>query len=248
VDTAAPEGRTAVRVAAIGDLHFGDTDDPERLAVELGRCAHEADVLLIAGDLTSHGRAEQAHEVARALAPIEIPKIAVLGNHDYENDGPEDVRSIVEQEAHVQVLDCESCVVEVNGCRLGVAGVKGFGGGFRGASASDFGEPEMKDFIRHTIEVSRQLEELLAALDADRKVALLHYSPVEATLAGERLELYPFLGSYFLCDAVERGGADLVLHGHAHLGSERGTTPAGIDVRNVALPVLKRPYAVYPLG
>jgi Icc-related predicted phosphoesterase len=231
VATAAPEKQTSVRVAAIGDLHFGDTDDPDRLAEELRCCADDADILLIAGDLISHGRVEQAREVGRALAPIPIPKLAVLGDHDYEHGGPADVRGIVEQEAGLRVLDCEFCVVEGNGCRLGIAGVKGFGGGFRGASASDFGEPEMKAFIRHAIEVSRRLEQLLAELDADRKVALLHYSPVEATLAGERLELYLFLGSYFLCDAVERGGADLVLHGHAHLGSERGTTPKGIEVR-----------------
>jgi Icc-related predicted phosphoesterase len=129
-----------------------------------------------------------------------------------------------------------------------VAGTKGFGGGFAGASASPFGEEEMKAFVGHTEEVAAGLEGALGALDADLRVALLHYSPVESTLAGERLEIYPFLGSYLLAEAIDRAGADLVLHGHAHRGTERGVTPGGISVRNVAETVIGHAYKVYGLG
>jgi len=129
-----------------------------------------------------------------------------------------------------------------------VAGVKGFGGGFAGASGSEFGEREMKAFMAHTRHVAGMLEDALATLDTDVRVALLHYAPVEATLRGERLEIYPFLGSYLLAEAVDRAGADLVVHGHAHNGTERGVTPAGVPVRNVAQPVLRRSYAVYCFG
>ena len=135
----------------------------------------------------------------------------------------------------------------MDGVRVGIAGTKGFGGGFRGAHGSDFGEPEMKAFVGHTKMLSDRLERALAGLDADLRIALLHYSPIEATLEGERLEIYPFLGSYLLAEAVDNAGADLVLHGHAHHGVEKGRTPSGIPVRNVAQPVIRHAYNVYTL-
>jgi Icc-related predicted phosphoesterase len=148
----------------------------------------------------------------------------------------------------VQVLEGEAAVVQVNGSRVGVAGVKGFGGGFAGACGTEFGEPEMKAFIRHTRSVAEGLEDALAGLDADLRIALLHYAPVKGTLLGERLEIYPFLGSYLLAEAVDRGGADLVFHGHAHRGTEKGVTPGGVHVRNVAQPVIRHAYNVYALS
>jgi len=128
-----------------------------------------------------------------------------------------------------------------------VVGAKGFGGGFEGACGSEFGEPEMKAFIRHTREIAERLEQLLASHEdqAERTVALLHYAPARATVVGERPEIFPFLGSWLLGDAIDRGGADLALHGHAHHGSERGTTAAGIPVRNVARPLLGLAYQVF---
>ena len=140
-----------------------------------------------------------------------------------------------------------AAVIERNGLRLGVAGAKGFGGGFVGACGSDFGEPEMKAFVRHTKDVAAALEGALAGLHTDIRVALMHYAPVEQTLQGERPEIYPFLGSYLLGEAIDRAGATLVLHGDAHRGIEKGVTPGGIPVRNVALPVIRRPYNVYCL-
>lgn len=125
---------------------------------------------------------------------------------------------------------------------------KSFGHGFPGRSGSEFGEPEMKAFVRHARRLAQGLEEALRGVDADFRVALTHYAPVADTLAGGPPEIYPFLGSYFLAEAIDGAGADLAIHGHAHSGQERGVTPGGIDVRNVALPVLRRAYAVSSLG
>jgi Icc-related predicted phosphoesterase len=182
--------------------------------------------------------------LADELRGLEIPIFAVLGNHDYEVEQPQAVVDVL-MGAGVRMLDDENVVLDVNGLRVGITGVKGFGGGFAGACGSDFGEPEMKAFIRHTKGTAQRLEELLRDLDTDVRIALLHYSPVEETLRGERLEIYPFLGSYLLAEAIDRAGADIVIHGHAHNGAEKGLTPGGVAVRNVAQPVIRQAYAVY---
>jgi Icc-related predicted phosphoesterase len=235
-----------IRVAAVGDVHFG-ADSAGLLRPHLERLAEQADVLLLAGDLTTCGDAAEAAVLARELDGIEIPVLAVLGNHDYEVGKPKSVRAAVES-VGVRVLEGDGVTLQVNGATLGIAGVKGFGGGFAGASGTEFGEPEMKAFIRHTKDLAERLERSLAALAADTKVALLHYAPVKGTLLGERLEVYPFLGSYLLGEAVDRAGADLVVHGHAHRGKEKAVTPGGIHVRNVAMPVLKRAFGLYHLA
>ncbi len=235
-----------VRVAAVADIHFG-TDSAGRLRPYLEELSERADLLVIAGDVTTCGGRDEARVLAADLRGADVPVLAVLGNHDYHGGHEEEVRAILEG-AGVQVLEGESTIVQVNGSRVGVAGIKGFGGGFAGACGAEFGEPEMKAFIRHTRSVAEQLEDTLRTLDADVRVALLHYAPVKGTLLGERLEIYPFLGSYLLAEAVDRGGADLVFHGHAHRGVEKGITPGGIHVRNVALPVIRRAYNVYALG
>jgi Icc-related predicted phosphoesterase len=232
-----------IRVAAIGDLHLG-ADSVELWSEALAPVSGDADLLLIAGDLTRCGTLEEAALVARVLRGVAIPKVAVLGNHDFHADQSGALAGLLVREG-VEVLEGASVVFEVSGARVGVAGIKGFGGGFEGACGSEFGEPEMKAFLRHTRALANALEKELAELDVDLRIALLHYAPIAATLQGERLEIYPFLGSYLLGEAVDRAGADLVLHGHAHGGSERGVTPAGIRVRNVAQPVIKRPYNVY---
>jgi Icc-related predicted phosphoesterase len=235
-----------IRVAAVGDLHFG-TDSAGTLRPHLEQLEENADVFLIAGDLTRHGDPAEAQVLADELRGLPIPAVAVLGNHDYHLDREEEVANVM-REAGVHVLEGEGEVIEVNGSRVGVAGSKGFGGGFAGASGSDFGEREMKIFIQATKESSERLEKALTELSADVRVALLHYSPVKETLVGEPPEIYPFLGSYLLAEAIDRAGADLVLHGHAHRGVEKGSTPGGIHVRNVAVPVINRTYNVYVLG
>jgi Icc-related predicted phosphoesterase len=234
-----------IRIAAVGDVHFG-ADSAGMLRPYLARLADRADVLLLAGDLTTCGDAAEATLLAQELADVDVPVLAVLGNHDYELGRPGAVRAAVE-EAGVRVLEGDAVTLRVDGGTLGIAGVKGFGGGFAGASGTEFGEPEMKAFVRHTKELAARLERSLTSLMTDVKVALLHYAPVKGTLLGERLEVYPFLGSYLLGEAVDRAGADLVVHGHAHRGKEKAVTPGGIHVRNVAMPVLKRAFGLYEL-
>lgn len=234
-----------IRIAAAGDVHYG-LDSAGLMAPHLEGLEESADVLLLAGDLTQHGGVDEAAVLAADLAPVEVPMVAVLGNHDHNSDQEAGIRARLE-DVGVVVLEGESHTIAHGGGTLGVAGVKGFCGGFVGASATDFGEPEMKSFVRHTREAAESLETALGSLEADVRVALMHYAPTEQTLQGERLEIYPFLGSYLLGEAVDRVGASLIVHGHAHRGSEKGVTPGGTPVRNVALPVIHRPYNVYRL-
>jgi Icc-related predicted phosphoesterase len=235
-----------VRVAAVGDVHI-DRDVVGRFRPALRRVAEKADVLLLAGDLTRHGTAEEARCAAAELGGLDVPVLAVLGNHDYHHDEVGEVTKILE-DAGIQVLEGTGTVIGCGPVRLGVAGAKGFGGGFAGRCASEFGEPETKAYIRHTRTVAAGLGAALCALDCDILVALTHYAPVPETLLGEPPEIYPFLGSYLLGEAIDSAPTALAVHGHAHAGSERGTTPGGVRVRNVAHPVIKQAYNVYQLS
>jgi Icc-related predicted phosphoesterase len=234
-----------IKIAAIADVHFSE-DSKGRFRDHWSRLHEVADILLIGGDLTTHGAAKQAAVLAQELEVVKIPVIAVLGNHDYHAEQEDRVRGELERKG-VTVLEGEHAIFTVNGKTVGIAGTKGFGGGFAGACGSAFGEPEMKSFIYYTEQLALQLEESLRVLQVDYRIALLHYSPVKETLAGERLEIYPFLGSYLLAEAIDTAGADLVVHGHAHHGAEKGRTARGIPVRNVALPLLGSAYALYNL-
>ena len=236
-----------IRIAAVADVHVG-RDDAGRLRPQLTDLADRADVLLIAGDLTRVGDPDEARVLADELDGVDLPMLAVLGNHDLHLDREDEVCKVLE-EVGVRTLRGENAVVEVRDERVGVSGVKGYGIGFAGATASDFGEPISRAFYAHAREEACCLEELLAQLDGkvDHRVALMHYAPVTDTLAGEPIGIWPFLGSYLLAEAVDRSGADLVVHGHAHGGSEVGTTPGGVPVRNVAQPVIRAPYHVFCL-
>jgi Icc-related predicted phosphoesterase len=234
-----------VRLAAIGDTHYAE-DTRGRFRPLWKRLPEDADVFLLCGDLTNLGTPEQAEGFAAEIRDIGVPVVGVLGNHDYHASEPKRVRRALEQ-AGVIVLEGENVELRVNGETLGIAGAKGFGGGFVGACGHAFGEEEMKIFMHATEAAAARLEQSLRALKTDHRVALLHYSPVKDTLAGERLEIYPFLGSFLLAEALDNAGADLVVHGHAHHGSEKGITAGGIPVRNVAMPLIRRAYAVYEL-
>ena len=236
-----------IRVAAVGDLHAGP-DSAGTIRPRFEGIAERADVLMLAGDLTRRGTKGEAAILADELGDVGVPLVAVLGNHDYHSDQQDAVRSELEG-AGITVLEGEATTLDINGTSLGVAGSKGFGGGFVGASATPFGESQMKAFVGHTELVAEALEAALRKTEgADARVALLHYSPIEATLSGERLEIYPFLGSYLLAEAIDRAGADVVFHGHAHRGSEKGATPGGVHVRNVAEHVIGHAYNVYVVG
>ncbi|MFJ3040630.1 MULTISPECIES: metallophosphoesterase family protein [Streptomyces] len=238
-----------IRVAAVGDIHMGpDSEGLLRPAFEtLSDCA---DLLLLAGDLTRHGTPREARVVAREVRDLPVPVVAVLGNHDHHDERPEEVTAIL-RDAGVTVLEGEATVVECGGRRVGIAGAKGFGGGFVGRSAGEFGEPVMKEFVRTTRRSADSLHAALKELDqrdCAARVALTHFSPVADTLAGEPPEIHPFLGSYLLAEAIDTAGADLAVHGHAHLGTEHGMTAGGVRVRNVAQPVIRRAFNVYRLG
>ncbi|GGT36790.1 metallophosphoesterase family protein [Streptomyces chromofuscus] len=235
-----------IRIAAVGDIHMGpDSQGALRPAFEtLPDCA---DVLLLAGDLTRHGTPDEARVVAREITDLGVPVVAVLGNHDHHDERPEEVTAILE-DAGADVLEGRATVVTAGGMRIGVAGTKGFGGGFVGRNAGEFGEPLMKEFVRYSRRCADGLRtalEQLAGETCDVRVALTHFSPVPETLAGEPLEIYPFLGSYLLAEAIDTAGADLAVHGHAHAGTEHGMTSGGVRVRNVAQPVIGRAFHVY---
>ncbi len=235
-----------IRIASVGDVHL-DQDVVGRFRPALEELPDCADVLLLAGDLTRHGTEAEARCVAQEFGNLGVPVITVLGNHDHQCDQVPQVVKVL-ADVGITVLEGDGIVLECAGGRLGVAGVKGFGGGFAGRCASDFGEPEMKSFVQTTRESADALAAALRGLDCDRLVALTHYSPVPDTLAGEPLEIYPFLGCYQLGQAIDSAPTALALHGHAHHGTERGTTPGGVRVRNVAHPVIKQAYSVFHLG
>ena len=236
-----------IRVAAVGDVHL-DADLAGRHRAGLSDLAERADVLLLAGDLTRHGTVEEARVVAAEYADLGVPVVAVLGNHDYHSDAEAEVTAVL-TDAGLAVLEGDGVVLDTPSGRLGVAGVKGFGLGFAGRCGSEFGEPEMKAFTRHGRETADRLYEALTRLDgADVTVALTHYAPVDDTLVGEPPEIWAFLGNYLLGEAVDRGGADLAVHGHAHAGVEKGVTDGGTRVRNVAQPVIGAAYALYEVS
>lgn len=237
-----------IRVAAVGDIHMGpDSQGTLRPSFEtLPACA---DVLLLAGDLTRHGTPEEAAVVAREIKDLGVPVVAVLGNHDHHDEHPEEVTAIL-RDAGTHVLEGQAVVVTAGDARIGVAGTKGFGGGFVGRCAGEFGEPLMKEFVRCTRRCADALHAALKDLEQsapDVRIALTHFSPVPDTLAGEPPEIYPFLGSYLLAEAIDTAGADLAVHGHAHAGTEHGMTSGGIRVRNVAQPVIGQAFHVYHL-
>ncbi|WMX43762.1 metallophosphoesterase [Streptomyces roseicoloratus] len=246
--SSATAAEDAVRVAAVGDIHLGE-DCTGLLRTAFDGLTDCADLLLLAGDLTRHGTAAEAEVVAGEVRGIGIPGVAVLGNHDYHSGEEAEITRVL-RDAGVAVLEGESVVLSVAGHKVGVAGTKGFCGGFVGRSAGEFGEPEMKAFVRTTRLSAARLTAALGDLAVGGcalRIALTHFSPVPDTLAGEPLEIYPFLGSYLLAEAIDSAGADLSVHGHAHLGTEHGMTAGGVRVRNVAQPVIGKAYALYHL-
>ncbi|HXT68675.1 MAG TPA: metallophosphoesterase [Vicinamibacterales bacterium] len=224
-----------VRITATADLHFGrhpaDTYGPA-----LAAATADADVLAICGDLTDHGRADEAEGMARLLTQlVRVPIVAVLGNHDCESGQEAAIRGIL-GEAGIHVLDGDA--IEIKG--IGFAGVKGFCGGFGARALGSWGETLIKAFVQETVAEALKLETALARLRSVPRVALLHYAPVAGTVEGEPLEIYPFLGSSRLEDPLNRYEVAAVFHGHAHHGQPEGRTANGAPVFNVSMPLLQR--------
>lgn len=232
-----------IRIAAVGDVHY-DTKSRGELRTRFESLGERADLLLLAGDLTQSGSIEEAKALAADLARVSVPIVAILGNHDYHQNHEKEIHEVLRSRG-VVTLEGACTQFQIHSHTIGVIGIKGFGGGFFGACVTEFGEPETKQFARHAKIQAETLRSGLVSMQTDFKFVLLHFSPIEATLLGERREIYPFLGSYLLAEAIDAGGADAVFHGHAHHGVEKGVTPGGVPVRNVALTVIRHAYNIY---
>jgi Icc-related predicted phosphoesterase len=224
-----------LRVAAISDIHYGKHS--RGLLHDLfEEVSSKADVFLLCGDLTDYGLAEEAEElVADLRAAVRVPILGVLGNHDFESGQPELVRKVVEQ-AGVTILDGECTEIQ----SVGFAGVCGFGGGFGRRMLNAWGEPLVKQFVQEAIDQAVRLEQALTKLQTERRVVLLHYSPIRQTCEGESPEIFPFLGSTRLEEPINRFRVTAVFHGHAHNGAVEGVTATGIPVYNVSAPMLEK--------
>jgi Icc-related predicted phosphoesterase len=222
-----------MRIAATADLHFSASHH-SALHDQLSRVRDEADVLVLAGDLTNYGQPEEMEPLLNVVVRSRVPTVAVLGNHDYESGKQAELMRMMAT-AGLKVLD--GTAYERDG--VGFAGTKGFVGGFGRGMLTAFGEPEIKQFVQASIDEALKLERAMAQLRTPKRVVVVHYSPICATVQGEAPEIFPFLGTTRLAEVVDRHGADLVLHGHAHHGQLEGKTIGGSLVYNVAITLLQ---------
>lgn len=229
------DSSSKVRVAAAGDLHVREHDHG-RFRQFVKQVNAEADILLLCGDLTDHGRVSEAQILAEELSSLRVPCAAVLGNHDFEDGKAREVCHEL-QKANVRCLDGDSFVFEKT---LGVAGVKGYGGGYGRATLQAFGEGHTKGFVQEAITEVLKLEQALGRMDTPKRVVIMHYSPIVGTIEGENPEIRAFLGTSRLASPLDEYGADAVFHGHAHHGQPTGQTAKGVPVFNVAMPMLAR--------
>lgn len=222
-----------MRIAATADLHFSP-QSYDKIRDAMQRVRDEADVMILAGDLTNFGKVDEMHSLLNALVRIRVPIVAVLGNHDYESGLQEELIKMMTTEG-IKVLDGSS--YERDG--VGFAGTKGFYGGFGRGALTAFGEPEVKAFVQAGLNEALKLERALSQLRTDKRVVVTHYAPVRETVEGEPSDIYPFLGSSRLSEVIDRFGALMAVHGHAHHGKLEGRTTAGIPVYNCALNLLQ---------
>jgi Icc-related predicted phosphoesterase len=230
-----------VRVAAVGDLHCGRTSQGAFQPL-FARMTESADIVVMCGDLTDYGLPEEARVLAREVGgALKLPVVGVFGNHDYESGHADEVRDIL-AEAGMRILDGDGA--EIRG--VGFAGVKGFAGGFGERALQSWGEPVLKMFVREAVEEALKLEAALARLRTPRRIAVLHYAPIRATVETEPPEILPFLGSSRLEEPINRYNTTLVVHGHAHHGAAEGRTTTGVPVYNVSVPVLRAAFPEQP--
>jgi Icc-related predicted phosphoesterase len=234
-----------LRIAATGDIHCSEPLR-DHVAAAFAAVAGEADLVLLAGDLTTHGEPEQAVVLADACRGLDVPVYAVLGNHDHHSNRCCEIVAVLE-EAGINVLTRSFAVVGLKGLEVGIVGVKGFVGGFPGAELPDFGEPLLREVYAET---SREVDALEAGLEAvagcHRRIVLLHYAPIPETLVGEPETIWAFLGSSRLAAPIGAHRPDLVLHGHAHRGTFAGAL-GPVPVRNVAVAVTGKDFELFDL-
>lgn len=231
------------RIAAVADIHV-KAGDKGKWADYFKEISKQADILLIGGDLTDTGDEAEAQVLANDLKSCTIPVVAVLGNHDYEKGRQKLIRQIVQND-RVHILDGEAVVLD----SVGIAGIKGFGGGFDDHMLAMFGEDAMKAFVNEAVNEALRLDRALTKLDKEneniKKVVLMHYSPIKSTIIGEAEQVFPFLGCSRLEEPLNRRQIISIFHGHAHKGVLEGKTQTGLRVYNVARPILiKAGYAL----
>jgi len=242
-----PDGPASevLRIAAAGDVHCRESHRAETVAA-FAKLEGSVDMVLLAGDLTTCGEPSEAQVLADACRPLSMPVIAVLGNHDWHAGRAAELTAVLE-EAGIEMLERSSTVHEVRGHEIGIAGAKGFVGGFGGAHLPDFGEPLLRRVYRETSDdveaLGRSLHEIA---NCPLRVVLLHYSPSEMTLVGERPEIWTFLGTDRLAAPITEHQPDLVLHGHAHAGRLEGRI-GEVPVYNVSVPVIERDFWVFEM-
>jgi Icc-related predicted phosphoesterase len=230
-----------MRIAALADLHYGRADRKELVEV-LTQASRASDVVLLCGDMTDHGRPDEARMLAQDIEDhVSSRVLAVLGNHDLASDTEDELVDALRR-GGIRVLDGDAEAIG----SVGFAGVRGFCGGFGNRAVHPFGERELRAFINATVDEALKLETALTRLDTTHRVVLMHYSPIRETVEGEPAEIIPFLGSSRLEDPLNHHQATVVFHGHAHKGAPTGRTGVGIPVFNVSLPVLQRAYPDRP--
>jgi len=238
-------GKKRLRIAATGDVHCRDSNR-EAVVESFAQLGEDVDLVLVAGDLTSHGRLEEAEILCEATAATAAPVYAVLGNHDWHADEAEAILERL-QAGGVEMLDRRAAVCQVGEVEVGIVGVKGFVGGFAPRHLPDFGEPSLRAVYREATEEVEALERGLHEVETcPVRIVLLHYAPVEATLEGEPREIWVFLGSDRLAAPILEHGPDLVLHGHAHAGSPDGLI-GETPVHNVSQPLLGTDFRFFEL-
>lgn len=227
--------QATVRIAAVGDFHCGE-EDAGAYRAEFARVNEDADVLLLAGDLTNWGTPAEMHIAVGELADVKIPIVAVLGNHDHEA-GEVDEACAILRERGVHLLDGDTFELDE---MVGIAGTKGYMGGFGRRALTAFGEAETKTLVGASLEEVKKLELALRRLSTPVRIVLLHYAPVLDTVVGEPEQILPFLGSDRLAEPLDRYEAAVAFHGHAHYGTFRGATPGGVPVYNVSHSLIRQ--------
>jgi Icc-related predicted phosphoesterase len=228
-----------IRIAAVGDIHVKENDHG-KWADYFKTISREADILVLAGDLTDTGHLNEAEILKEELKACTIPIVAVLGNHDFERDQQKTIKKMLESD-QVHILDGEAVVIN----NIGFAGIKGFGGGFGRYMLSMFGEQMFKSFVQEAVDEALKLDRALAHLESNydedmKKIVVMHYAPIKETIEGEPHEIWPFMGSSRLVEPINRREVEAVFHGHAHVGTLEGQTSAGVKVYNVAKPILQK--------
>ena len=236
----------SIRIAAAGDVHIREANR-EQLTAAFAGLKGEADLVLLAGDLTTHGEPEQGAWLAEACAGLDVPIVAVLGNHDWHADRTAELVPVLE-DGGITVLEREARVFDLDGCEVGIAGLKGFVGGFPGSSLPDFGEPLLRQVYRQTSDDVAALDESLREIaNCPYRIVLMHYAPCPETLRGEPEGIWAFLGNERIAAPIREHEPDLVLHGHAHAGTFEGKIAAS-PVYNVSVPVMGRDFWVLELA